>query len=130
MDHHSDGSIWTAGSLVEALIADHLHRGYSAVTYRGVVIAREGYFRTFDRLGAAPDMTMKSDQGRFAIRTRPDNPEYAEWLENYRKRGAPDAHEKACAMCVFSLQQRLDRFDGGGKAHIIYPEDFLVERLV
>lgn len=127
---HTLESQWTIPRLVEQLVYDSLHHAFAAITYRGVELARSGFYRGFDRVSQKPALVLKSDRGEFLIRARPENSEFKKWLAAYEKRGERLASEKASEMCSFSLQQELEQFHGPNFTHVIFPEDFLVEQLV
>ena len=117
---------WTPESLLEQLIADNLHRAYPEITYRGACVAHPGCYCSFDRISLRPLMRMKSSCGEFVIRVREQNESYVKWLDSYQRRGDPEAGRKAAEMCLFDLEQELQKIAPGRR--VIYPEDFLVER--
>jgi hypothetical protein len=129
LEKHCANGRWTTEGILEELIRAHLHGAYPAVTYRTMPLADAGVFCSFDRVTCAPHLLFKTGRGRYLIQARPENPEHVKWLATYQKRHDPRAHEKASEMCVFSLQQRLERYDGPGTTHVIFPEDFLVEHV-
>lgn len=126
---HTANSHWTIPQLADRLVREGLHSAFSQVTYRGVVLARAGFYRSYDRITHKPALVLRSDQGEFLIRAKPDNQDYLVWLGRYQARGESLAEEKAKEMCVFLLQQSLEQYIGPEDAHLIYPEDFVVEQL-
>lgn len=127
---HTGSGQWTIDSILEQLIHDGLHKAFPAICYRGVEIAEAGLFRAFDRKTRRPAVVLKSTLGEFRINPRAENAEYRRWLEIYQKRGLNDFQEKAAEMCLFLLKQDLQEIRPEGAKHIIYPEDFLVERFI
>jgi len=126
---HTSNSQWTVQSIVEQLIMDSLHTAYSEIRYRGVELAKAGQYRSFDRRSRRPNLVLASGLGTFVISTRRENSDYAKWFEVYSQRQDANPHEKACEMCAFILQQQLEEFTEPGFAHVIYPEDFLVQEI-
>lgn len=130
LEHHATDNQWTPAAILQELVRAHLHGAYPAITYRTAPIADAGVFCSYDRVACAPHLLLKTGRGKYLIQARPENPEHAKWLAVYQKRNDPRAGEKASAMCVFSLQQQLETYDGPHTVHVIYPEDFLVEHVV
>ncbi len=127
---HTTDTQWSVDQILENLVSQNLHAAYPLITYRGVELARAGFYRAFDRVDHRPALELKSDLGEFIIRTRQENPEYRKWLEIYRKRKETHPEEKASEMCVFGLQQKLEYFEGDAIAKVIYPEEFVVDQVI
>jgi|GEM_PF-3941315 len=125
---HMEGSTWTLDSLVDQVLMEQLHTAYPRVTYRGLDLATAGRYRFFDRVSHAPALFMRSDKGTFKISVRQTNESLAEWILRYQKRDEKDAHRRALEMCSFLLQQQLEKYESAHTVHLIYPEDYLVER--
>ena len=123
-------SFWKIETLLEQIIRDTLHGAYPAITYGEVCLASAGLFRSFDRLNYRPAMLLRSDLGEYLLRVRPENPDYARWRDIYQRRGETAAETKAAEMAVFLLQQRLQELPPAGTVHAVYPDDFIIERVV
>jgi hypothetical protein len=121
---------WTPDAVLEELIREGLHEAFPAIRYRGVLIAEAGLFRSFDRRSQRPALLMKSTLGSYRITPRDTNEEYQRWMGVYARKGVVDSVEKASEMCAFSLKEELQKVNEGDEAHVIYPEDFLVEQFV
>ena len=121
-------TVWTPDSVLEQLIADHLHSAYPSITYRTVTIAEAGTFRAFDRKSLRPGLALLTSQGTYSIKVRPDNEDYLRFLKTYQDRGEDDPEGEAASMCLFKLQNYLE--DCSADTRIIYPEDFLVQQFV
>ena len=123
-------SFWKIETLLEQIIRDTLHGAYPAITYGDVCLANAGLFRSFDRLNYRPAMLLRSDLGEYLLRVRPENLDYARWRDIYQRRGETAAEAKAAEMAVFLLQQRLQELPPAGTVHAVYPDDFIIERVL
>lgn len=129
LQSHLGAAGWTLDDLLNELIVDGVDAVAPAITYRGVVLARENVYRVLDRISRRPGLRIRSGGGEYLVTARAENDDYRHWLEIYQKRDDPDAAAKASEMTVFILREKLAQYPAPGAAHIIYPEDFLVERL-
>ena len=126
---HTEASNWTIDTILDELIFDGLNVVYPAISYRSALLAQENAYCVFDRVSRRPGLRMKTGLGEYLVTPRRENEEYLHWLAVYQKRGDRRAHETASEMCVFTLQEKLQEYHGQGTVNIIFPEDFLVERL-
>jgi hypothetical protein len=130
LQSQTEQSFWKIETLLDQIIRDALHSAYPAITYGELCLAKAGLFRSFDRLNYRPAMLMKSDQGEYLLRVRPENPDYVRWCDIYQQRGETAAETKAAEMAVFLLQQRLQELPLAGTVHAVYPDDFIIERVL
>ena len=130
LQRQTEQSFWKIETLLEQIIRDTLHGAYPAIAYGELCLANAGLFRSFDRLNYRPAMLLRSDLGEYLIRVRPENPDYARWRDIYQQRGEAAAETKAAEMAVFLLQQRLQEPPPAGIAHAVYPDDFIIERVL
>ena len=128
--HHTRSGTWTPDVVIEELIWEGLHTAFLAINYCGVEIAERGLYRAFDRRALKPALLLRSTLGAYRVTPRPSNELYRHWLEVYEKRGVAGVKDRAAQMCVFLLVQDLEQVKEEGAKHIIYPEDFLVEKFV
>lgn len=130
LQQQTEKSFWKIEALVEQIIRDTLHGAYPAITYGELCLANARHYRSFDRLNYCPAMLLTSDVGEFLIRIRTENPDYVHWCEIYQGRGEIAAEAKAAEMAVFLLQQRLQENPTPGTVHAIFPDDFIIERIL
>jgi len=123
-------SFWTVETLLDQILRDALHGSYPTITYGELRLANAGLFRSFDRLNHRPAMLMKSDTGEYLIRVRPENPDYTRWCDIYQRRGDAAAEAKAAEMAAFLLEQKLQEPPAAGRGHAVYPDDFIIERVL
>lgn len=130
LSFHTASGKWTNDSLVEELIRNGLHKAFAPIHYRGMEIAEAKRFRVFDHTGGRNGVVLKSSLGEYRVLPRRDYPEFKRWMRIYAKRGEADFRKKASEMCLFLLGQQLQEIKDEDFKHIIYPEDFLVERFL
>jgi hypothetical protein len=126
----TEQSFWKIETLLDQIIRDTLHSAYPAIAYGELCLAKAGFFRSFDRTKYRPAMLLRSGLGEYLIRVRPENPDYVRWCGIYQQRGETSAETKAAEMAVFLLYQRLQEFPSAGTVHAIYPDDFIIERVL
>ena len=111
LERNTEGARWSAAQLVMELIRASLHKGYPAIHFEDLLLARPGTYRTLERSPIEGDLKILSGQGAFTVSARLDCADYQNWLSYFTAQNVPNPEHSASQACLFALQNYLEGFE-------------------